>query len=107
MNNTILNNGSPRFPQAAAGGSGTASTTTTGAPASASVEGPVGDQVKLTDSALALQQAARPDEAGAIDPKRVEQLRLALADGSYKVNSGRIAERMIAMDQQLGGTDKA
>ena len=31
----------------------------------------------------------------------------ALADGSYKIDAGRIADRMLALEQQLGGTGKA
>jgi len=34
-------------------------------------------------------------------------VRQALADGSYKVDAGRIADRMIAMERQLGDTGKA
>jgi negative regulator of flagellin synthesis FlgM len=30
-----------------------------------------------------------------------------MADGSYKIDAGKIAERLLAMDQQLGGTGKA
>ena len=105
MNNTILNNGLPKFPPASsATGSSTASTTTA---STSTVPAPTGDQVNLTDSALALQQAARADQSTAIDPKRVEQVRQALANGSYSINPGRIADGMLAMDQQLGGTGKA
>jgi negative regulator of flagellin synthesis FlgM len=42
-----------------------------------------------------------------VDQKRVEQIRQALADGSYSINPARIAEQLLALDQQLGGTDKA
>ncbi len=97
MNTTISNNGLPKVPQAT-NSPGTGSTVA--APTS-------DDQLKLTDSALALQEAARPGDTAAVDPQRVEQVRKALADGSYKIDASRIADRMLAFEQQLGGTGKA
>ena len=107
MNTTISNNGLPKLPQAA-GQAGSGATTESSANA-AGAGAPVAkadDQLKLTDSAKALQQAARTD-AAPVDTQRVERVRQALADGSYKVDAGRIADRMISMERQLGGTDKA
>jgi negative regulator of flagellin synthesis FlgM len=107
MNTTITNNGLPKLPRA---GSGTGSGTPTGsatAPESSAAAPQGTDQVKLTDSARALQEAARLADASPIDAGRVEQVRQALADGSYKIDAGKIAERLLAMDQQLGGVDKA
>ena len=106
MNTTISNNGLPKLPQATSQpGNGPATESSaaagTGAPAAQG-----DDQLKLTDSARALQQAARTD-AAAVDPQRVERVRQALANGSYKVDAGRIADRMITMERQLGGTGKA
>jgi negative regulator of flagellin synthesis FlgM len=107
MNTTISNNGLPKFPQATNNSTGTGSAATapaaTGSTAAASTSD---DQLKLTDSALALQEAARPGDTAAIDPQRVEQVRKALADGSYKIDAGRIADRMLELDQQLGGASK-
>lgn len=106
MNTTITSNGLPKFPQATnnPGSSSSASTAVSTEAASAAPHN--GDQLKLTDSAKALQEATRMNDASPIDSKRVEQVRRALADGSYKVDAGRIADRMLAMDQQLGGADK-
>lgn len=107
MNTTISNNGLPKLPQAAgqpgnsAAPESSASATGAGTPAAKA-----DDQLKLTDSAKALQQAARTD-ATPVDTQRVERVRQALADGSYKVDAGRIADRMIAMERQLGDTGKA
>ncbi|MGY3039548.1 negative regulator of flagellin synthesis FlgM [Rhodanobacter sp. TND4EL1] len=107
MNTTITNNGLPKFPQAS-NSTSSGSAATSGTLAEKAVAAPRnGDQLKLTDSARALQDVARANDASPIDAKRVEEVRRALADGSYKVDAGRIADRMIAMDQQLGGTDKA
>jgi negative regulator of flagellin synthesis FlgM len=107
MNTTISNNGLPKFPQAS-NGPGSGSATTTAASAGTTTAAPKSDdQLKLTDSALALQEAARPGDTAAVDPQRVEQVRKALAEGSYKVDAGNIADRMLAFEQQLGGVAKA
>lgn len=106
MNTTISNNGLPKFPQAtnsAGNGSAAATAAATGSTAAASTSD---DQLKLTDSALALQNATRPGDTASVDPQRVEQVRKALADGSYKIDAGRIADRMLALEQQLGGAGK-
>jgi negative regulator of flagellin synthesis FlgM len=107
MNTTISNSGLPKFTQATnnpGNGSAAASTTSTASGAAASKPD---DQLKLTDSALALQEAAKPGDAAVVDQSRVDQIRQSLADGSYKVNPGNIADRMIALDQQFGGVAKA
>lgn len=107
MNTTISNNGLPKLPQTAGQPGSSSSTESPTTAASAGASAAQGDdQLKLTDSARALQQAARTD-AAAVDPQRVERTRQALADGSYKVDAGRIADSMIAMERQLGGTGKA
>ena len=110
MTTSIQNNGLPNFPQATgATGNASASTTTTAATSggSTAVSPQSDDQLKLTDSARALQEAARLDTSSAIDSKRVEQIRQALADGSYKVDAGRIADRMLAFEHQIGNTGAA
>jgi negative regulator of flagellin synthesis FlgM len=108
MNTTISNNGVPKFTPAASSGTGQGSapgaSTATG---SASVASKTDDQLKLTDSARALQAAAHSGDVSPIDPQRVESIRRSLADGSYQINPGRIADRLIAMDQQIGGKGKA
>jgi len=108
MNATISNNGLPNFnPVPGNNGNGPAPAATA-QPDSGSSLPRADDQVKLTDSARALQAATHSaDSAAVIDPQRVAQLRQALADGSYQVNPGRIADRMLALDQQIGGTGKA
>lgn len=106
MNTTISNNGLPLLPQApgsqansAAGAGNTASD----APASVAGQD---DSVRLTDSARALQDAAKVDGQAAIDARRVEKIRQAIADGSYQVNPAAIADKMIALDAQIAGTAK-
>ena len=111
MNTTISNNGHASF--APANGAGKAGGSPTKADSATTTANPGGvtqaptDQLKLTDSALALQHAAGIDDSPTIDPQRVERVRQSLANGSYKIDSGRIADRMLTMDAQLGGTDKA
>lgn len=107
MNTTIPNNGLPKFTQTTGSAGNGQAAPAGGAADAASAVPKADDQLKLTDSALALQEAARADDSAVIDAVRVERLRQALADGSYKVDAGRIADRMLALDQQLGGTDKA
>lgn len=105
MNTTIQNNGRPILPQPATTQGGTAASGAPGhAGESAGVAAKAGDRVELTDSARALQEAAKTTDGAAIDTQRVEKIRQALADGSYKVDPARIADRMLSLDAQLGAT---
>lgn len=62
------------------------------------------DSVQLTDSARALQRTEQAGASGApVDAARVERLRQAVADGSYQVDSTRIAGKLLALEQQVGG----
>lgn len=107
MDTTISNNGLPKFTPGTSTSTNAASKAD-GASAAAVASNRTGDdQVKLTDSARALQQAARADDAAPIDSKRVEAVRKALADGSYQIDASRIADRMLTLEQQLGGMAKA
>ncbi|MGN2242644.1 flagellar biosynthesis anti-sigma factor FlgM [Frateuria sp. GZRR33] len=107
MNTTISNNGLPLLPQApgnqANGAAAGSSNAATDAPASVPGKD---DSVRLTDSARALQDAAKVDGQSAIDAKRVEKIRQAIADGSYQVNPAAIADKMIALDAQIAGPAK-
>lgn len=56
-------------------------------------------QVKLSSQAQQLQAIEeRLRELPEVDSARVEQLRQAIADGSYKPDSGRIADKLIALE---------
>ncbi len=62
------------------------------------------DSVRLTGEATQLQAMQRElSAAPAIDPARVQAVREALENGSYRINADAIASRMLDMDQQLGG----
>ena len=64
-----------------------------------------GDSIRLTGEAETLQTLGR--ELGAapagIDLDRVEALRAAVADGSYRVDAQAIATRMLDLDRKLAG----
>lgn len=100
MNTTITSNGLPVLPQAKGkqNAQAQASQATTEAAPAAKAD----DSVKLTESARALT-AAQGGKAPAIDTKRVEQIRAAIADGSYRVDAGKIADGLMAMEGQLNG----
>jgi negative regulator of flagellin synthesis FlgM len=79
----------------------------TPAPGPAAPAAATSDSVNLTDTATRLQQL---DEllAGApeIDRARVEQLRQSIADGRYQLDAVHVADKLIALERTLFGTDK-
>jgi len=100
MTNTITNNGLTVLHQATLASrsspatGGAAGETSTGATAGQ-------DRVVLTDSVRALQTSASPDAP--IDNARVQRLREAVANGTYKIDYHRIAERLVNLDIELHG----
>lgn len=61
---------------------------------------------QITDSArtlAALEQTVR--DLPAIDEARVEQVAARLADGSYQIDSGRIADKLLRSEQDLAALD--
>lgn len=102
--NTTINPGSPGVPKPASAGSkpavsGDAGAAVVGRAAAAPVQGD--DQVRLTESAKAIGAASKAADAP-VDTKRVERVRQSIADGSYKVDAQRIADRLIALEKQIG-----
>ena len=62
------------------------------------------DSLRLTGEATNLQAMQRElSTAPAIDSGRVQAVREALENGSYRINPEAIAQRMLDMDQQLCG----
>ncbi|MGE0115398.1 MAG: flagellar biosynthesis anti-sigma factor FlgM [Steroidobacteraceae bacterium] len=60
----------------------------------------------ITDSArklAALEQAVQ--DLPAIDETRVQQVSARLADGSYQIDSGRIADKLLRSEQDLAALD--
>lgn len=64
---------------------------------------PAADSLRLTGEATGLRQMARELGEGPadIDMARVNAVRAALADGSYRIDPQAIAGRMIDMDNAL------
>lgn len=61
------------------------------------------DSLRLTGEASGLQALQRELSASAdIDVVKVNQVRAAIADGSYKVDPQQIATRMLALESELG-----
>ncbi len=62
------------------------------------------DSLRLTGEATSLQAMQRELAAApAIDTARVQAVREALENGSYRINPDVIAQRMLGMDSQLHG----
>ena len=63
-----------------------------------------GDSLRLSGEAGSLQAMQRElSSAPAIDESRVQAVREALQNGSYRINPEAIASRMLELDQQLAG----
>lgn len=63
-----------------------------------------GDSLRLTGEAANLQALQRElSNAPAIDQGRVQAVREALQNGSYRINPEAIASRMLELDQQISG----
>lgn len=58
--------------------------------------------VTVTDSALKLQQIEKTlTEIPGFDAEKVESIKRALNEGSYTINTDRIAEKLINFEQDL------
>lgn len=63
-----------------------------------------GDSLRLTDEASTLQAMQRKlSAAPAIDESRVQAVREALENGTYRINPDVIASRMLGLDELLAG----
>lgn len=55
--------------------------------------------VRLSDQALQMQEAEnRLRDLPEVDNERVASIRQAIADGTYKIDSGRIADRLLSFE---------
>ena len=60
------------------------------------------DQVTLTQSALNLQKvSAAVSNAPVVDTHKVESIKLAIDSGTYKVDAGRIADKILQFEKLL------
>ncbi|MBQ0720104.1 MAG: flagellar biosynthesis anti-sigma factor FlgM [Gammaproteobacteria bacterium] len=58
--------------------------------------------VTVTDSALKLLQIEKTlAEMPGFDTEKVESIKQALSDGSYTINTDRIAEKLISFEQDI------
>ena len=65
---------------------------------------PAADSLRLTGEAAGLQALERELAAPAgIDLARVAAIRAALEDGSYRIDPQEIANRLLALERELGG----
>lgn len=60
------------------------------------------DKVTFTEAASSLSQMLEsiPDQSP-IDTKRVEQIKRAIADGNFKIDSIKIAQRLMRLENDL------
>lgn len=62
---------------------------------------PGGEPVKLSDEAQQLQQVSEKMRSmPEVDQERVAKLKQAIADGSYQVDSKRLASKLLAFEAQ-------
>ncbi|MBM6551126.1 flagellar biosynthesis anti-sigma factor FlgM [Marinomonas ostreistagni] len=57
------------------------------------------DTVQLSNVAQSLQAKGSNSEEAAIDMDKVEQIKLAIASGDYKIDSEKLASSMLQMDE--------
>lgn len=63
-----------------------------------------GENVNLSKQAKELRQMGEKLESyPEVDDSRVEAIRNALADGSYKVDAEKVAQKMLEMDKSIFG----
>jgi negative regulator of flagellin synthesis FlgM len=60
---------------------------------------PTSDQLTLTEVGRYL--AGSTGEPAPVDRERVDAIRDALADGSYKIDSARVAAKLLRLDREL------
>ena len=59
------------------------------------------DEIQLTPGSQSLRQLETESNEPPIDEAKVKSLREAIANGAYKMNSSRIAERMFGLERSL------
>lgn len=104
MNTTITSNGLPLPPQSKSSQSSGAQQGSAAPDSASTAAGSAGsssDSVKLTASAQSLHDIAKAGAVPEVNTHRVEQIRQALANGTYQINPGHIADRLMSLEGQL------
>lgn len=71
-------------------------------PASSAPAAPTADQVTLTGSARTLQKlSAALANAPVVDAAKVATIKQAVQNGSYSVDTGRVADKLLQYDSSL------
>ncbi|WP_397449126.1 flagellar biosynthesis anti-sigma factor FlgM [Pseudomonas sp. NA-150] len=80
---------------------GTAETSSSAKPATESVSASSGEAVHLSDEAQRLQSISdKVRDQPVVNSARVAELKQAVADGSYKVDSSRVASKLLNFEAQ-------
>ncbi len=67
-------------------------------------QGARGENVNLSNQAKNLKQLEQKlGDYPEMDDSRIEQIRAALADGSYKIDAEKLAQKMLEMDESIFG----
>ncbi len=73
-------------------------------PEQANAQTPRGENVSLSSQAKGLKQLEQKlNSYPETDDKRIEQIKSALADGSYKIDAEKLAQKMLEMDKSIFG----
>ena len=67
-------------------------------------QGPRGEKVNLSSQAKELKQLEQKlGNFPEMDDDRIEQIRSALENGSYKIDAEKLAQKMLEMDESIFG----
>jgi len=62
------------------------------------------DTVSLTDASAQLQKLEEEvSSLPVVDTQRVEETQRAISEGTFEIDSARIAEKMLGLEQELNG----